>query len=185
MNEEIKYLDNCYEEIPITNKNFNYIAQYGWQKFFGDDTYTFGYINSYKMAGDTLVDKMIPDLLIYPIMFCYRHYLEQLLKNICRKHMKRKEYRDFIFSTSHNLSKIWEGAKKYLQENNLGDNIKFIHEMVCWYNRRDPDSFVFRYETDKKNRKSIKEDTLSIDTLALKENIEKVDMILRYTYDSI
>lgn len=185
MNEEIKYLDNCFGEIPLTNENLNCIAQYGWQKFFGDDTYTFGYINSYKMAGDSLVDKEVPDLLIYPIMFCYRHYLEQVLKNICKKHMKRREYRDFIYVTSHNILKIWKDAKKYLEGNNSVDDIEFVQEMVCWFNVHDPDSFVFRYETDKKNKKNIKEDLLSIDTLRLKKNIEKVDVILRYTYDSI
>ncbi len=185
MNEKIKYLDDNFGEIPLTNDNLNYIAQYGWQKFFGDDTYTFGYINSYKMAGDSLVDKEVPDLLIYPIMFCYRHYLEQLLKNICRKNMERKEYRDFIYIASHNILKIWNGANKYLQGNNSVDDIQFVHEIVYWFNEHDPDSFAFRYETDKKNKRSIKEDTLSIDTLALKRNIEKVDMILRYTYDSI
>lgn len=75
VNEEIKYLDNCFGEISFTDENLRFIAQYGWQKFFGDDTFTFGYINSYRLAGDSLVDKAIPDLLIYPIMFCYRHYL--------------------------------------------------------------------------------------------------------------
>lgn len=49
----------------------------------------------------------------------------------------------------------------------------------------DPDSFVFRYETDKKNKKSIKNDSLSIDTLRLKGYIEKIDIMLRHTYDSI
>lgn len=185
MNQKNKYLDNCSGEIPLTNENLSYIAQYGWQKFFGDDTYTFGYINSYKKAGDTLVDEIIPDLLIYPIMFCYRHYLEQLLKNVCRKYMKRKEYREFLYYTSHNILKIWDYTEIYLQGNISTDDIKFLYEVIYWFNKHDPDSFVFRYETDKKGKRSLTRDALLIDTLELKRRMEKVDMILRYTYDRL
>lgn len=99
--------------------------------------------------------------------------------------MKRKEYKDFIYDTSHNIFKIWKYANGYLKNDNSVKDIKFVQEMVCWFDKHDPDSFVFRYETDKKNKKSIKADSLSIDTLRLKKNIEKIDIMLRHTYDSI
>lgn len=40
------------------NQHKLYVAQYGRQQYLGDDTYTFGYIASYKEAADILVEKM-------------------------------------------------------------------------------------------------------------------------------
>lgn len=51
---------------------------------------------------------------------------------------------------SHNLSKIWFYAESYLKEDISVANINFIKKIVYWFNMLDPDSFVFRYETDKK-----------------------------------
>lgn len=44
-------------------------------------------INGYKLAADLLVEEVAAetwrkDVLIYPIVFCYRHYLELILKSL-------------------------------------------------------------------------------------------------------
>lgn len=165
--------------------NPNYTAHYGWQESCGDKSYTFGYINSYKEAGDTLVEEKIPDLLLFPIMFSYRQYLELLLKNICEKRMDTEEYRNLIKKASHNLTIIWDVVKVKIQYEVSSDDINLIAEVVEIFSSIDPYSFTFRYEKDKKqNSRSINEDYLTINTLNLKEIIDKVDDILRYTYDS-
>ena len=86
------------------NQHISYLAQYGWQKYLEEGTFTFGYIFSYKEAADRLVEQECPDLYILPIMFCYRHYLELLLKNICIEHLG-KDYADFLKTESHSLKK--------------------------------------------------------------------------------
>lgn len=162
-----------------------YIAKIGWQnnlEEFGD-FYAFGYINSYKRAGDILVKEMSPDLLVFPIIFCYRQYLELLLKNIYYIH-KKDEYNNFINKVSHNLIKIWEFTKPILQAEIKEKEINFIEKIVTIFDKIDPTSFTFRYEFDKKSERNIKK-TLCIDTLLLKKRMSKVDCILRYSYDEI
>ncbi len=169
----------------LNNNNPHYTAQYGWQREFGDATFTFGYISSYKEAADDLVDKLLPDLYIFPIMFCYRQYLELLLKNICQHHMKKKDYKDFVFDVSHDLSKIWPYAKSFLVNEIDEDKVNFIEQSIRFFHTLDPNSFTFRYEKDKKLNRSIKQDSLTINTLNLKKYIDTVDLYLRYTYDSL
>lgn len=159
-----------------------YIASYGWQKFMGDASYSCGYINSYKEAGDRLVEQTIPDLYIFPIMFCYRQYLEQVLKNICYKEMDNVDYKKFIEKASHNLLKIWKEAKKFLKRDINKKYIKFIEDVIEIFHSLDPNSFTFRYEFDKKLNRSLNEDELYINTFELMEKINKVDDYLYYTY---
>lgn len=167
-----------------SNKNSKYIARYGWQKFLGDSYFDFGYINSYKEAGDTLVKALIPDLYIFPIMFCYRQYLELLLKNICEKNMKEDKYEKFVNKVSHDLKKIWKVVKKEkfikLDEKYILD----IEDVILFFYALDPYSFTFRYVKDKKMNKNIDKD-LKINTMILKKYIDKVDDYLRNTYDSV
>ena len=85
----------------VNGNNHNYIALHGWQRFIGNDIFSFGYICSYKEAADTLVEQKTPDLNIYPIMFCYRQYLEQVLKNICYKKMNDEDYKNFVKKVSN------------------------------------------------------------------------------------
>lgn len=62
-------------------------AYFGWQRNIQSPSIiSFGYIESYKNAGDTLVENRgAPDLMMFPIFFSYRQYLELLLKEVYRK----------------------------------------------------------------------------------------------------
>lgn len=168
----------------IFNKySVDYTAKYGWQKNIGESVFTFGYISSYKEAADTLVDQRIPDLNIFPIMFCYRQYLELILKNVCYVNMDKNSYLEFIKNSSHNLLNVWKEAKVFLK--NTQEQLDLIHNIVKIFNKLDPNSFNFRYEFDKKLNRSLKEENFEINTLSLKQYMDKVDLYLRYTYDSI
>lgn len=135
--------------------NIDYIADIGWQKNMRDGCYSFGYINSYKEAGDILVERMIPDLLIYPIMFCYRQYLELLLKNIYVRNKTDEEYKDYVKSVSHNLVESWNYVKLILQNQISDKKITYIEKVICLFNEIDSSSFTFRYEYDKKMNRNI------------------------------
>lgn len=184
--------------------NLDYLAKIGWQKELGDDYYTFGYIASYKRAGDILVEQMTPDLLIYPIMFCYRQYLELLLKNSYYNYIKEKnmlifseisrknqdkikesiknEYKLFIHLVSHNLFKIWNRAKTILENQICREKLNYIDEVVSWFDINDPLSDRFRYEYNKKMERNI--DNKILNTNQIKDRIQKVGDILRFTYDN-
>lgn len=162
--------------------SIDYIADIGWQKYMGDGYYTFGYINSYKDAGDILVEMMKPDLLIYPIMFCYRQYLELLLKNIYMKNRTKEEKKNYVKSVSHNILKSWNFVKPILQSQISDKKVNYIEMVLYFFDELDPSSFTFRYECDKKMNRNI--DDKRINTKKVKKCIRKIDDILRYTYDS-
>ena len=163
----------------------HYTAKYGWQSNFNDEAFTFGYIDSYKSTADLLVDQCAADLYIFPIIFSYRQYLELVLKNVCYKNMNSKEYIKFIESSSHNLIKIWKNAEIFLKKDVQTNHLNEIEEVIKLFDELDSTSFTFRYEFDKKLNRSIKEESLEINTLELKKWIYIVDSYLCFTYDSI
>ena len=166
--------------------NLQYVAKCGWQQELGDDYYAYGYINSYKTAGDILVEEMKPDLLIFPIVFCYRQYLELLLKNIFYKNRQDDcEYNNYVGKVSHSLIKSWEFIKPILQQKEKikEEKISIIETTIKWFDDNDPYSFSYRFEYDKKNNRNIK-GWKTIDTKSLKNQISKIDQILKFTYDN-
>lgn len=168
----------------IFNRNDpHYIANYGWQDNFGEGTVTFGYIDSYRTAAEELIELTGQhDLLLFPIMFCYRQYLELVLKNICYQNMSKEDYEKFIKKSSHNLIKIWSSSLKYL--NNVDAEGKdLIDQIIKIFDCLDENSFTFRYEFDKKNNKSIKQDKLAINMFELKKIMDTVDNYIKFTYD--
>lgn len=172
------------KKLLFHNDNSNYIAHYGWQKNFDDEMTEFGYINSYKSAADELVELSHPDLYIFPIIFCYRQYLELLLKNLYRQSVNDTAYKRFLKEVSHDLDKVFIHVKPLLQIKYSDKVISLIEETTSILNELDKGSYNFRYSTDRKLNRSIEKD-LCINTKALKEVIDCIDDYLRMTYDSV
>ena len=159
--------------------NLDYKASYGWQRYFGDTTFSFGFISGYKTAGDVLVDKKMPDLLLFPIIFNYRQYMELVLKHICYSNMNIEDYNKIIKKVSHHLKDIWVEAKKFINISN--QDITYINDVVSLFEQLDDDSMKSRYEFDKQGNRMLADD-FDINTLNLKICIENVDKILYFTY---
>lgn len=140
----------------LSSSYSKYNALYGWQNHFGQNMINFGYINSFKEAADDLVEQLCPDLYIFPIMFCYRQYLELLLKNIYALKVKENEYVSFVRKVSHDLFKIWSYVKPILEKLHSQDQIDLINEVVCLIHELDSNSYTFRYPKDKKLNDSIR-----------------------------
>jgi hypothetical protein len=78
---------------------------------FGEGAYSAGY----REAGDVLVARAAaaggtPDLLVYPIVFCYRQYLEPELKDLI-KIARRVHGIEHVPLTTHNLATLWKVAR--------------------------------------------------------------------------
>lgn len=169
--------------------NSNYTAVIGWQNNFSEDVFDFGYISGFKEAGDILVEQQFPDLLVFPIMFNYRQYIELVLKNLYKCSIDNKsEYNQFVRRVGHDLTKIFSETKPHL-ENFLDESksakkqLKFISALVDDFNNLDPSSMTFRYPSDKKGNKSIN-NNIRINLLEKKEHIKLFDLILCSSYDS-
>lgn len=115
------------------------------------ELYTIGY----KKAGDILVRYVMErgedqDMLIYPIVFVYRHYIELRLKEII------KEGRILLdkpgsFPEHHKILDLWNVAKDIalkVFENDIKD-IAYAEHIIKEFHKIDPDSFAFRYPTEK------------------------------------
>ena len=186
-----------YKDIFTKDVNADYVAAIGWQLLVSETTFDFGYINSYLEAANRLLEQRVPDLYVYPIMFCCRQYRELSLKNICQKDMAEQDYINFIRKASHNLNEIWKETQKHLNAFNITDEeqINFMNNTVNDFNLIDPTSFSFRYPQDKSMNKSLENHfsrndngtvkQLLIDLKSVSENLGKFDSIIRHTYDTI
>lgn len=99
--------------------------------------------------------------------------------------MSKKKIKNFIYENSHDLNQCWIKAKSFLASSLNSTQIEYIENVVSFFYNLDPNSYTFRYEKDKKLKKSIKQDNFNINLLELKNSIDTVDLILRTTYDSI
>jgi hypothetical protein len=112
----------------------------------------YGYIEGYKLAADALFEKVLQDrfvvdLVIYPMVFNYRHYVELSLKAILFRS-------GLVLETqgkpkySHNLEKLWEQLRPLLQTRfkdhdfSVLDNVE---KLILEFSGVDPKSTAFRY----------------------------------------
>jgi hypothetical protein len=120
----------------------------------GERNYRLG--KGYKLAGDVLVQNFLGeprdhDNLIYPILYCYRHYIEVTLKEVVEDHGQWVGIT--LSKKDHNLPELW---KLFLQiavayHNDPSDDAAVaVSGCINEFAQVDPGSFAFRYARDKK-----------------------------------
>jgi len=128
------------------------------------------YIDGYREAADKLVHDVVEsstnqDILVYPISFLYRQYIELQLKHIIR------ESRIFLeegssFPEHHKIRDLWSTANalmikiikehdKTIKEYITNSDIEQIQKIITEFVKVDPDSFSFRYPKDKKGNNNL------------------------------
>jgi len=152
------------------------------------------YIEGYREAADKLVHEVVEtgsnqDILVFPIAFLYRQYIELHLKHIIR------ESRIFLgegasFPQHHKINDLWSTANslmakiikdhdKTISEYITKEDVQMIERIITEFVKVDPDSFSFRYPNDKNGNKNL--DGLTYINLrklhdhmeSLKENLDK------------
>ncbi|GAU08752.1 hypothetical protein [Desulfoplanes formicivorans] len=128
------------------------------------------YINGYLKAAEELTHKVIEtssdqDILVYPIVFLYRQYIELNLKNII------KESRIILsegcgFPEHHKIWNLWcvsnglmkkiinkidKGIQEYITKEDTDCISKIIHDFA----NIDKESFTFRYPKDKNGHNNL------------------------------
>ncbi len=100
--------------------------------------------SGYKDAADELVDRTRSDpitrnSLVYPIIFCYRHYLELTLKTMIAQYGRAAGMKP-IWNT-HDLTKLWGAFVKmrgqFLPDSDEADAI--VADCVAQFAKIDPD----------------------------------------------
>jgi hypothetical protein len=121
-----------------------------------DGRYMQVYADGYKFAADSLIDNRqgIPreDILLYPILFLYRHCLELKLKALLVGSSNLTENPVDIKSLDkHNISDLWgrlKGTLRSLKINFPNEEIKTFDRCIKELSDIDPIAIAFRYSQD-------------------------------------
>ncbi|WP_153721793.1 hypothetical protein [Sporosarcina cascadiensis] len=137
-------------------------------------------------------DNAVKDMIIFPIIFNYRHFLELLLKKYAIKYAKdKKDYEELGKNLAHNLEFYWKRVKPILEEVYKGAD--FIDEVamatesyILQFQELDNGSFTFRYPFAKGEEFApFFEEDLHIDVVHLKERVDELYNILEYMEDQL
>lgn len=80
-----------------------------------------GYIEGYKTAADMLLEQLSPydprlDLLVFPIFFLYRQFIELLLKKVYENYHTRDEQRSMLKQCGHDLVKLFNYGQRTIHQ---------------------------------------------------------------------
>jgi hypothetical protein len=120
------------------------------------------YITGYREAADLLVRQVeerggIQDMLVYPILFLYRQYLELEIKDLIRQG-RRLQNIPGDFPQHHHIVGLWGICHQLLSEiapNDSVEELREIDRLIEEFSTVDPTSMAFRYPEDKKGNASL------------------------------
>jgi hypothetical protein len=120
------------------------------------------YVDGYKRAADILVEyvlrnRMYIDLLVYPIIFLYRQYLELRLKELIQ-HGRSLIDDPGDFPKHHNIDRLWKQLRYIIEKSELEtkpEDFNVVESCINEFSLIDPSSMAFRYATDKDGKPSL------------------------------
>ncbi len=135
--------------------------------------------SGFKKAGDLLVDKTREDnydrsVLIYPIIFCYRHSLELALKYIITTYGRAAGVRPN--TKEHNLALLWPHCRaviEYFDPENDDPGLDAVEACIAEFAKIDPGSDTFRYPTNSEGQ-SITINLPPVNLLELRDTMEAI-----------
>lgn len=151
------------------------------------DVYAIGY----KEAADVLCERVFEtgrhaDLLIYPIAFLYRHYLELRIKDIIMAGRTLLE-QTLDFQHVHRIDVLWYSCRKILEEVSPGsprDDFDAVEDCIRQFAKVDPESMSFRYPVTKDGKATLPS-LQHINIRNLQEVMARISSLLEGASDSI
>ncbi len=121
------------------------------------------YAIGYKLAADLLVDyvdskKQNQDILVFPIVFLYRQYLELRLKELILSGSTLLDNNKTPKITFHNIESLWKSCRTILEKvfpEDPKEDFTEIERVIAEFSITDPRSTGFRYPTDKEGKISL------------------------------
>jgi hypothetical protein len=114
----------------------------------------YAYVEGYRLAADALVEHVMrtgikQDLLVYPVVFLYRHWLELSMKDIIR--LARPLCGEPpTYRPQHNLGVLWTCCEELLSKIEpriAKDDLHPVRNVVAQMEAVDPTGEGFRYPT--------------------------------------
>ena len=122
------------------------------------------YSEGYKRAATLLIEHIKnnhfdQDTLVYPIVFLYRHYIELGLKEIIKYGSQLLDMPE-EFPKHHKMDGLWKQCRIILKQETLctripEEQLNAVEECIQQLSEKDPESFAFRYPTDKNGNPSL------------------------------
>jgi hypothetical protein len=120
------------------------------------------YARGYKDAADHLVKHVVErrahqDVLVYPILFLYRQFLELQIKELIRLANRLLDKSDGV-PKHHRISALWATCRPMLREIAPGDSdseLDDVGRLIGDFSRVDPTSTAFRYPEDREGNPSL------------------------------
>jgi hypothetical protein len=142
------------------------------------------YLAGYRRAGEILVAEVArnqhdADVLVYPIVFCYRQYLELLLKDTLAE-ARRYFTIDDTVPAKHSLLLFWLPLRQLLARrwSDAENELDTVQDALRQFDSVDQLSFAFRYATTSKGDPSLPKEMLRINLRNLSEVVTRVGTFL-------
>jgi hypothetical protein len=142
------------------------------------------YADGYKRAGDLLVECVKTahrdqDILVFPIVFLYRQYIELRLKELIKDgnllfNIPEK------FPKHHKIDELWKRARKILERvwpEGAAEDLDAVEECIQQFSEKDPFSMAFRYPVDKDGNPSLSS-LRHINLRNLSEIVDRIGFLL-------
>jgi hypothetical protein len=147
---------------------------------FRGESYTIGY----KAAGDILVEHVAQheieaDTLVFPIVFCYRQYLELLLKDVLADARRYYDVDDPA-PKGHSLLVLWKPLRLLLARRWPDDpsDLDAVEDGLRQFDAVDRGSYAFRYATTPGGESSLPPEFKQINLRDVGEVIERIGVFL-------
>jgi hypothetical protein len=142
------------------------------------------YADGYKLAGDILVEhvknaRRNQDILVFPIVFLYRQYIELRVKEIIRDGNQLLRIPE-SFPKHHKINELWRECRRILESfwpKGPTDDLDAVEECIQQFSQKDPSSMAFRYPTDKQGNRSLP-DLRHINLRNLSDVIDRIASLL-------
>lgn len=129
---------------------------------FTHDEPWYGIAEGFKRVADLAVAHIAEtghdqDFLVYPVLFCYRHYLEVMLKQLLRDARRLYDVEDHSIPGTHSLIALWDKLEP-LMLTHTGDPATYanVRASLAQFDHLDPRSDSYRYPVDKKGDPHLK-----------------------------
>lgn len=142
------------------------------------------YATGFKEAADVLVEEVSEtrhrqDVLVFPIGFLYRHYIELRLKEIVKTGRELLD-EDGGAPTGHNLTTLWGSARAIIEKvwpEASKDDLNATEGCLSRFAEADPGSDGFRYPCDRSGNPTLS-DVRQINLRNLKEVVDRLSVVL-------
>lgn len=156
------------------------------------------YVLGYREAADSIVgnaEELGVDLLVYPVMFLYRHFLEIGLKHDLTV-LKRCFGEPLKLPPHHRLDILWQEVRSLMEKEwNTARHTEYydaIEDRIKEFQQIDEQSYAFRYPVTKQNTSSLNsvpniygKGKAIINLMQVKEVVHEMAIFIEGTIDMV